>query len=93
MLQARARAASLAAIADATVASSPDSVAVHVGMGNHVDMAQVDAVPNKPSVHVVAHETFHHNVPAYLEGLGELMPLLKAEALDVLRKTLLSEYC
>jgi len=83
-----ARIACLTAIADAVASAAQGSVAVHVGMGNHVDMAQVDTIPKKASVHVVAHETFHHNVPAYLEGMGELVPLLKAEALRALKESL-----
>lgn len=82
------REASLAAITQGVLQSMPGGVVVHVGTGNHVDMAQVDRLPKLESVKVIAHDTFHHNVPAYLEGQGELVALIKSEALDVLRWTL-----
>ena len=86
-----ARAACLEAVANATAKSCPGSVVVHVGTGNHVDMAQAATVRDAPNVRVVEHETFHHNVPAYLEGEGELVSLLKAEILSVLRGSLVND--
>ena len=85
------RTACVTAIAQAVASAARESVAVHVGTGNHVDMAQVESVPAAASVDVVSHETFHHNVPAYLEAMGELVPLLKAEALRVLAGSLRNE--
>ena len=82
------RAASFRATADALAASLARTITVHVGNGNHVDMAQVGSIPRAPSVYVVEHDTFHHNVPAHLEAQGELVPLLKAEALIMLRSDL-----
>ena len=75
-------------ITHSTITSPAGSIVVHVGTGNHVDMAQVATVRQAPAVHVVEHETFHHNVPAHLEGQGELVPMLKAEALHVLRTSM-----
>lgn len=80
-----ARAASLAAIANGLAELPASVVAVHVGAHNHVDALQVAAVPSSQAVHVVEHDTFHHNVPAHLESLGELVPLLRDEAFGVLR--------
>ena len=82
------REACLKAITHSTITSPAGSIVVHVGTGNHVDMAQVATVRQAPAVHVVEHETFHHNVPAHLEGQGELVPMLKAEALHVLRTSM-----
>ena len=83
-----ARDSCLRAIAHSTATSPAGSVVVHVGTGNHVDMAQVATVRHAAAVQVVEHETFHHNVPAHLEGQGELVSLLKAEVLHVLRSRL-----
>ena len=87
---ASAQKACLEAIAVSTTTCPRGSIMVHVGMGNHVDMAQVGAVRHGRSVLVVEHETFHHNVPAHLEGQGELVGILKAEVLNLLRANLLS---
>ena len=38
-----------------------------------------------PSVAVVEHDTFHHNVPMFLEREGGLVPLLKRTLLALLR--------
>ena len=40
--------------------------------------------PN-PNPDQVEHDTFHHNVPQFLQQQGELVPLLKDEMLRVLR--------
>ena len=70
---------------DAIFGSLADSSAtLHVGSGNHVDVAQVATVRGVAGVHIVEHATFHHNVPQYLQQLGELVPLLKAELLRIL---------
>lgn len=61
------------------------SVAVHVGRQNAVDVMQADVVRGLEHVTVVEHETFHHNVPMYLEREGGLVPLLKSELLELLR--------
>ena len=58
---------------------------VHVGGGNHVDLAQVACVRGVASVRVVEHDTFHHNVPQFLQQAGELVPLLRDEVMRVLR--------
>ena len=57
---------------------------VHVGRGNYVDVAQVQAVAHCPSVRLVQHATFHHNVPAFLEREGLLVPLIKSEIVELL---------
>ena len=36
-------------------------------------------------VAVQEHDTFHHNVPQFLQQQGELVPLLKDEMIRVLR--------
>ena len=41
-------------------------------------------VRDAPSVAVVEHETYHHNVPQFLEGEGELVPLLRSEVARLL---------
>ena len=63
-------------------------VAVHVGRQNAVDVMQADMVRGSPAVTVVEHETFHHNVPMFLEREGALVPLLKRELLELLRPRL-----
>ena len=40
---------------------------------------QVASVAGLASVHVVEHDTFHHNVPQFLQQHGELVPLLEAQ--------------
>ena len=37
-----------------------------------------------PSVRVVEHSTFHHNVPAFLERTGALVPLLRRALLALM---------
>lgn len=60
--------------------------AVHVGSGNAVDVMQAGLVRGiNSSVAVVEHNTFHHNVPMFLEREGRLVPLLKAVLLALLR--------
>ena len=73
------RAASLEAIVGGLSACQHGAATVHVGGGNHVDVAQVASVAGLASVHVVEHDTFHHNVPQFLQQQGELVPLLKDE--------------
>ena len=51
-------------------------------------MAQVASVAGLASVHVVEHDTFHHNVPQFLQQQGELVPLLKDEMSTTLTLTL-----
>jgi len=79
------RAASLEAIVGGLAACQHGAATVHVGGGNHVDVAQVASVAGLASVHVVEHDTFHHNVPQFLQQQGELVPLLKDEMMRVLR--------
>ena len=79
-----ARAAGLAAIHRSLAALPARTVAVHCGGGNYVDVAQVAVVRDAPSVAVVEHETYHHNVPQFLEGEGELVPLLRSEVARLL---------
>ena len=65
-----------------------DGVAkVHVGRCNYVDVAQVESVRDEASVEVHAHATFHHNVPAYLEREGRLVPMIKRECVELLLKS------
>ena len=84
---ARAQRACTEAIASALCATH-GSVAVHVGRQNAVDVMQADMVRARPAVTVVEHETFHHNVPMFLEREGALVPLLKRELLELLRPKL-----
>ena len=79
-----ARAESLAAIRRSLGALPPATVGVHCGGGNFVDMAQVATVRGAASVVLIEHETFHHNVPAFLEGQSELVPLLRGEVARLL---------
>ena len=58
---------------------------VHAGRTNYVDTAQVAHVAHMPSVVVEAWPTFHHNVPAFLEREGRLVPLIKRELAALLR--------
>jgi acyl-CoA synthetase (AMP-forming)/AMP-acid ligase II/Leucine-rich repeat (LRR) protein len=58
---------------------------VHAGRTNYVDTAQVAHVAHMPSVAVEAWPTFHHNVPAFLEREGRLVPLIKRELVALLR--------
>ena len=45
---------------------------------------QADCLRSLPAVDVVEHDTFHHNVPMFLEREGLLIPLLKRECLALL---------
>ena len=83
------RAASLEAIVGGLAACQHGAATVHVGGGNHVDVAQVASVAGLASVHVVEHDTFHHNVPQFLQQQGELVPLLKDEMSTTLTPTFL----
>ena len=40
---------------------------------------QVNFVRGVGDVNIVEHETYHHNVPQFLQQRGELVPLLKRE--------------
>ena len=81
------RAACLDAIHRALDGCAPAAVTVHVGSGNHVDVAQVACLrPSAPSLRVVGHDTFHHNVPQLLQQQGALVPLLKDEVLRALTR-------
>jgi len=51
-------------------------VTVHVGSGNLEDVLQAGRVEGH-GVTVTAHDTFHHNVPMYLQREGRLVPLIK----------------
>ena len=62
---------------------------LHAGRTNYVDMAQVTHVAHMPSVAVEAWPTFHHNVPAFLEREGRLVPLIKRELAALLRTSAL----
>ena len=90
-MPAATRVACLEAIVGGLRACSRGAATVHVGAGNHVDVAQVSSVAALESVHVVEHDTFHHNVPQYLQQRGELVALLKDEMLRVLRRAEESE--
>ncbi|EOD05436.1 Hypothetical protein EMIHUDRAFT_448659 [Emiliania huxleyi CCMP1516] len=59
--------------------------AVHVGAGNAVDMMQARLVAHAPGLALHEHDTFHHNVPMFLEREGLLVPLLKRELLALLQ--------
>ena len=54
----------------------------HVGRQNAVDVMQADTVRGLATV--VEHETFHHNVPAFLERAGVLVALIRRELLEIL---------
>ena len=58
---------------------------VHVGAGNAVDMMQARLVAHAPGLDLHEHDTFHHNVPMFLEREGLLVPLLKRELLALLQ--------
>ena len=60
------------------------SVAVHAGLGNLVDMHQAGLVSGARGVTLETHDTFHHNVPMYLEREGLLVTLFKQELLELL---------
>jgi hypothetical protein len=68
-------------------------VAVHVGAENLEDVLQAQQVQaaagGQPGagVEVVQYNTFHHNVPMYLEREGMLVPLFKRELLALLLQT------
>ena len=51
----------------------------------HVDVAQVAPIAHEASVRVHTHNTYHHNVPAYLEREGRLGPMVKAACVELLR--------
>ena len=57
---------------------------VHCGRSNYVDLAQVEHVRDLPKLQVRAWPTFHHNVPAWLEKEGRLVPLIKQELVRLL---------
>ena len=59
--------------------------AVHVGAGNAVDMMQARLVTHALGLALHEHDTFHHNVPMFLEREGLLVPLLKRELLALLK--------
>jgi len=84
---AAATAAAASSSCEAAIAA-PVVVTVHVGASNHVDLAQVECMRNLSGVHVVEHATFHHNVPQFLEGNGDLVPLVKDEILTLMRDSL-----
>ena len=58
---------------------------VHVGASNLEDMVQAATLRGLPCVTIVEHETFHHNIPMFLEREGRLLYLLKRELLELLR--------
>lgn len=59
---------------------------MHVGSGNAVDVMQASLVQMIAGVRVVEHNTFHHNVPMFLERESHLVPLLKREMLTLLSR-------
>jgi leucine-rich repeat protein SHOC2 len=65
-------------------ARGPGTAAVHVGAGNAVDCLQLGLVGGRDGVEAVEWDTFHHNVPMYLEREGQLVPLVKRELLGLL---------
>ena len=60
-------------------------VGLHVGSDNLEDVLQAERVAGGDggvgigAVEVVKHDTFHHNVPMFLEREGLLVPLFKRE--------------
>jgi hypothetical protein len=60
------------------------SAAVHVGRGNYVDLAQVRVIEHLPSVSMQEHDTYHHNVPQYMQQQGTLGAWLKDELVALL---------
>ena len=58
---------------------------VHVGSGNAVDVMQAGLVRGVGGLEVREHDTFHHNVPMFLEREGQLVPLIKRSLLRLLR--------
>ena len=75
----------------ATAASSSDNtipaVVVHVGAGNLEDVLQAEhACKMAPpgAIKVIRHDTFHHNIPMFLEREQKLVPLFKRELMELL---------
>ena len=77
--------AACAAAVRRSLAEMRGSAAVHVGTGNLVDMQQVALVRGSQGLVVTEHDTFHHNVPMYLEREGLLVSLFKRELIALLR--------
>lgn len=62
----------------------PAQLSVHVGSGNAVDVAQAALLAGAAGVEIVQHDTFHHNVPMYLEREGLLIGLIKSACAELL---------
>jgi hypothetical protein len=71
-------------VMDALKEMTHADVSVHVGAGNLEDVLQARLISGLRSVRVEHHDTFHHNVPMYLEREGLLVPLLKRELLALM---------
>ena len=78
---------SCASAISAALDETRGSVAVHVGGGNLEDMTQARALRGRRGVVVVEHDTFHHNIPMFLEREQALVPLLKRELVEMMRPT------
>ena len=56
-----------------------------MGTGNLEDVLQAARSAGSEGCAIVEHDTFHHNVPQFLEREGMLVPLLKRELLALMR--------
>ena len=57
---------------------------VHVGRTNYVDVAQTRHVEGLGRCTITMHDTYHHNVPQFLQQQGLLGAMIKAEVLELL---------
>ena len=57
---------------------------VHVGRTNFVDVAQTRHVEGLGQCTITTHDTYHHNVPQFLQQQGLLGAMIKAEVLELL---------
>ena len=62
-------------------------VSIHVGSGNLEDVLQAARVQDVSNVETIEHDTFHHNVPMYLEREGLLVGMVKREVAALLAPT------
>lgn len=58
---------------------------IHVGSGNLEDVLQARRAAGVDGIDIISHDTFHHNVPMYLEREGLLVTLFKREVARLLQ--------
>ena len=93
----RPRKACSHAVQAAALGETGCSISVHVGSGNLEDLlqaarlrvssacAQNAKAPSHRRCAIIEHDTFHHNIPMYLEREGLLVSLFKQECEELLR--------